>query len=470
MNNSGLAISRAVIRACERIPRLRSEIECVPEGRWICCARFNLLLTLLALTLVFAGCTPSPTPASSAASAPPAQVPNSNLDALAPSVRGRILELKSTLQSQPQSPAAWGQLGQAFHALELNAEARACYAEAARLDSASGRWPYLLGILQLLNDPDPALTNLARAVAILPATNDAPRLALGKALAERGRPADAAREFTQILSLQPAHPAARLELARLKLAASETAAAIELLQPCLTNPYTARPAHLLLSQAKLKLGDSAEAARLAQAAAPMPKPFDWPDPFLREVKASLALAQNFADDANRLLLRGRVAEAEKLLLDALKQDAADAEATLLLGRVRAQQDRFSEAEQMFLRHLAARPNSLQGWMQLGLARFRQKHFEAAAEAFKKATEIKPDYAEAHMNLGVAYSSLNKTTLAIAALQTAARCQPGDARAHSALAEEYLRAGQKTEAARAAAAALEINPQDARALRVRSVAP
>jgi tetratricopeptide (TPR) repeat protein len=391
--------------------------------------------------------------------------PTINVTKLDDAVRNRVVQLQTAVVQQPQNADAWGNLGQALHALEFNDKAAACYTEAARLDPQSGRWPYFLGQLQLLNDPTLALTNLARAVSLLPATNDAPRLTLAKALAERGREQDAARELETILSANPTHAAARLELARLKLAGNNAQAAADLLQPCLTNQFTARPAHLLLGQAKLKLGDARAAAQLSQRAAVIPEPFDWPDPYLREMKNSLPLRENLLDQANRFLASGRAAEAEKLLNIVLQQDLNHAEALLILGRLRAQQQRFAEAESHFQKHLAAHPNSVQGWMQLGIMRFRQEQWPAAAEAFKKATEIKPDYAEAHGNLAFAYSRQNQTAAAIQSLKEAIRCQPGDARAHASLAEEFLRANQKPEALAAANAALAINPQEPKALRV-----
>jgi tetratricopeptide (TPR) repeat protein len=384
-----------------------------------------------------------------------------------PPARDRVVQLQTDVMQQPQNAEAWGNLGQALHALEFNDKAAVCYNEAARLDPQSGRWPYFLGQIQLLNDPNTALTNLARAVSLLPPTNDAPRLTLAKALAERGRDQDAARELETILASNPNHPAARVELARLKLAANNPQAAADLLQPCLTNQYTARSAHLLLGQARLKLGDPRAAAQLAQRATAIPEGFDWPDPNLREMKNSLPLQENLLDQANRFLSTGRAADAEKLLNSVLQQDASHSEALLILGRLRAQQQRFPEAESLFQKHLAARQDSVQGWMQLGIMRFRQEQWPAAAAAFKKATEIKPDYAEAHGNLAFAHSRQNQTAAAIQSFKEALRCQPGDARTQASLAEEYLRANNKPEALAAANAALAINPQEPKALRVKA---
>lgn len=417
-------------------------------------------IALLFLVAFLIGCSGQKEPGKLAAG-PPAI----DLTTFEAPTRDRVLQLKQAVEQQPDNADNWGKLGQAFHALELYDAAEHCYHEAARLDPQSARWQYLAGIVRLRDATPLGLTNLATAVSLGGQTNDFLRLAYGKALAERGHTREAQEQFEKLLAAEPNHPAARLELARLKLAANNPQPAADLLQPCLTNQFTARPAHLLLGQAKLKLGDARAAAQLAQRAASLPEPFDWPDPYLREMKNSIARDENIIDQANRFLLAGRAADTERLLSAVLQQDPNHPDALLILGRLRSQQQRFAEAESLFQKHLAVRTNSVQGWMQLGITRFRQEQWPAAADAFTQAIRIKPDYAEAHANLGFAYSRQGQIQRAIESFQNALRCQPADARAHASLAEEYLRAGQKREAAQSAAAALAINPQEPRALRV-----
>lgn len=422
--------------------------------------------------LLIGGCSQSPAPTSApqAASAltPSASIPALNLASVDQRVRDRLLQLRTDVEKNLNDAERWGKLGEAFQALELYGDAESCYREAVRLDAQSARWRYLLGASQLVANPNEGLSNLAAAIPFAPATNDCVRLAYGKALAERGQLREAAAQFEQLLSAQPAHPVARLELARLKLGEADPQKAAELLALCLTNQFTARPARLLLAQAKLRLGDAATAEHLNKSASLAPKPFDWPDPYLREVRAILPLKANLLDQASSLIARDRAADAEALLVSLLQQDPTDPDTLLLFGRLRAQQKRFTEAEDFLKRHLSARTNSVQGWMQLGIAHFRNERWPAAAEAFQRAAEIKPDYAEAHANLGFALARQNKSPEAIAAFQAALRCDPSDTRTLVALGEEQLRSGQTKEAAESANAALAINPQDPRAQRLKQV--
>lgn len=425
-----------------------------------------VLAVLIVASLPGCSRSPAPTTPPAAKSEAPPEINASGLD---PALARVIAAAQQAARDNPQSAEAWGKLGQALHAAEFYGEAQECYNRAAKLDPASGRWVYLLATLQLQNDPETAIANLARAVAMIPATNDAPRLRLATALVERGRLPEAGRELETLLASNPGHPAARVELARVKLAGNDAAAAENLLQPALTNVFTARAALLLLSQIKQRTGDGAAAAQLAQRAGSMPKPFDWPDAHLREVQGLLADRQTLLDRANSLIMRQKFPEAETVLNQLSAQAPEDPETLLLLGRLRFQQRRCAEAEQLFRRHLAVRTNSLQGLAQLGLAQFCQDQWKDAAASFRAALAIKPDFAQAHNNLGLALSRAGDSEGALAAFRDALRCQPGDAGARAAIAEELLRLGRNAEALREAGEALQLDPRQPKALRVREAA-
>src|SRR6185436_9534856 len=173
--------------------------------------------------------------------------------------------------SHPKSSEAWGKLGQAFHCAEFFSDARTCYTQAAALDPGSPRWLHLLGLLQLPDEPDAALTNLARAADLAGVQTDAPRLRLAQALAERGRFDEAGLHLQRLLASEPTHPGALLEAARARVARNDLEKAAELLSPCLTNAYTARRACLLLAQVRQRQGRVDEGAVLARRATSMPR-------------------------------------------------------------------------------------------------------------------------------------------------------------------------------------------------------
>lgn len=362
----------------------------------------------------------------------------------------------------PASAGAWGKLGQVFHAVDFFAEASVCYAKAAELDARAPRWPHLLGLLQLQEQPDAAISNLTRAVALTGVQPDAPIVQLSRALIERGRFDEATKHLQLLLGASPDHPAARLEMARVYLARNELTRAGESLVACATNSHTARPALLLLAQIRQRMGDTERAAQVSRRAASMSRPFDWPDPWLREAVVLRMDRQKLADQANGMLMQQRLPEAGAALNRLLNLFPEDAEGLLLLGRLRALEQRQPEAEEAFRRHLVAQPASLNGMIQLGICLLRQQRWNDAAGVLRQAITLKPDFAQAHSNLGYALAEAGDVAGAIVSYQNALRNAPGDPSTHLALAEQLHKAGRATEAIVHARRAEELDPQDPRA--------
>lgn len=391
------------------------------------------------------------------------EIPSRPLD---PALAQAVTEARSNLVAEPTVAANWGRLGQAFDAADFGAEAQQCYQEAGTRDPSAARWRHLQALRLLANDAERGIVLLEEAARLAGTTTDAPRLRWAQALVERGRFLQATQALSPLLTTQPAHAAARLEMGRAVLALGQTATAIEWLSPCVTNRYTARPAALLLSQAKLRSADSDAAARFARMAATMPKPYDWPDPFLKEVQALRQDRNRLSEQANQLLLERRIPDAELVISNLLTRLPNDPEGLLLLGRIRLQQRRCDEAEKALRQHLQATPTSLNGLVQLGMSQYCQSQWTEAAATFQKAIDLKPDFAQAHFNLGLAKSRAGDSASAIGSFREALRCNPGDANTHATLAEELFRMRRPTEATTHLERALSLEPGNPRARAVR----
>ena len=375
---------------------------------------------------------------------------------------------RQAVVSAPESAMAWGRLGQAFHATEFVAEAQSCYQHAIQLDSRAPAWPHLLGVLQLQDQPEAAFANLARAADLAGVRTDASRVRLVQTLVERGRYDDALKHIDLLLVSEPVHAGARLQKARIQFIRGEIDAAADTIQPCLTNAFTRRPAALLFAQILHRNGEVEAAAQLTRGATAMPRPFDWPDPFVREMQSLRLDRQRLEDQVNGLLVAQRLPEAE-VALDRLIAVFPDSpEGLLLLGRLRIQQRQCTEAENTLRRHLTLQPNSLNGTIQLGLALLCQERWQDTAVILRGAITLKPDFAQAHFNLGYALSRTGDSVAAILSFREALRCSPGNANAHTALAEELFKSGDPTSASAHVQRALELNPNDfkARVLRDR----
>jgi tetratricopeptide (TPR) repeat protein len=361
----------------------------------------------------------------------------------------------------PKSAIAWGKLGEAFHAAEFHTQARSCYSNAAALDASSFRWPYLLGLLELQDNPDHAIIRLNEATRLAAGKTDGPRFQLARALVERGRYAEAEPHLQMLLASNPNHAAAHLEMARVFFSRNDLREATRELQPALSNSFTMRAALQLVAQMAQRNDQPDVAAAMAKRATSIPRGFDWPDPVLREVQGLRVDRARMAEQANSLLQQQKLSEADALLARLLNAFPDDPEGLLLLGRLRFIERRCLEAESVLRRHLSVQTNSLNGMVQLGLALHCQQRWPEAIAVLERVVELKPDFAQAHMNLATARARQGDAPGAIRSYRDALRSNPGDINAHMALAQELANAGDVKGAAEHVERAAVINPSDPR---------
>lgn len=389
------------------------------------------------------------------------QPPNVTLSALDPLIASIIQTSRTAVITHPKSGAAWGHLGEALHAAEFKTEAMICYSNALARDQNDFRWPYLLGLLELQEHTDSAITRLQSATELAADKTDAPRYQLARALAERGRFEEALPHLRMLIAANPAHAPAHVEMARVYLAQGALKEATQELQPALTNNYTRRAALLIAGQIAQRNGQADIAAQLSRRATSMPRFFDWPDPVLLEVQKLSIDQSKLADEANALLQQQRMADAEVVINQLLNSFPEDPEALLLLGRLRYMQRRCAESEAVFRKHLAIQPNSLNGLIQLGLSLLCQEQWTNAAKVLEQAVALKPDFAQAHHNLALARSRAGDAAGAIRSFRDALRCNPGDFNTHLALAEELANDGKVAEAKEEVNRAAVLSPNDPR---------
>lgn len=393
-------------------------------------------------------------------------VPRIDVAPLDPALATVLEGARSRLESAPRSADAWGRYGQALQAGEFPGPASVCYRRAIELDPASAKWPHLLGLLELQHDPEGGLARLERAAELAGDTPGATRLRLAQALIEHGRPAEAERHLKRILARQPDHPAARVEWTRLQLSEGRIEGLADPLAPALTNTYTRRPALQLLSQIRAREGEAGVAADLASQASRLPRPYDWPDPFLQEVQALREDRTKLADRANRFLAERRFDEAEATIRELLERQPREPEVLLLAGRALLLQRRCDEAEARFREHLEVAGETLNGLTQLALSLLCQQRWSNAVPILERTLAIKPDLAQAYANLGLARARLGDLPAAIRSYEDALRCQPGDPSHHAALAEVHERQGDRERALDHVGRALRIDPRQPKALAIR----
>jgi tetratricopeptide (TPR) repeat protein len=160
---------------------------------------------------------------------------------------------------------------------------------------------------------------------------------------------------------------------------------------------------------------------------------------LHQVFAQAALTQ---DD-----VPGAIAEYRK----ALQLNPALPGAHFELGRaiLRASQDEPArqQAQKEFETELAANPHDANSEFELGEVYALRSDLENAARHYSRALGFQPDFVEAHLARGKVLSSMERTEEALAEFREAARLDPNNDVAHYRLAQAYRKAGKQAEADR-----------------------
>jgi tetratricopeptide (TPR) repeat protein len=365
------------------------------------------------------------------------------------------------VRQQPRSGTAWGRLGAALRSFEFHEEARRCLTNAERLEPGEPRWPYLRGLLLANQAPAEAISALQRAVTLCGNDPPAPRLRLGRLLAEAGRWDEARREFQELLRARPDHAPALLGLAQCAQQRGEVQEALALANRCTNDRSTARAAWSLVTVLQQRLGET-NAARLAsQRAATLPADSPIEDPFEMELSPARSDPRDLSDRAQRLLQAGRATEAAPLVQQLAREHPRSAESWLLLGRWQLLSKNPVGAESSTRRHLELDPQSVNGVFQLGSALLAQNRFDEAAAAFRRATQLKANFGPAFYNLGFALARSGKTREAIAPFREAIRHNPERVDSYVLLGDLHVQLGEFEEAAALARQAEAIDPKDRR---------
>lgn len=229
-----------------------------------------------------------------------------------------------------------------------------------------------------------------------------------------GSPEKARAAFEQLLAIEPRHPNANLQLARLAVERHQGAKALE---------------HLA------RVNDSTPAVRLLRAEAT-----HW---------------------------AGRSEQARELLETLQKEAASDPRLLFNIGLTWARLGVYDRAEQAFHRVLAERPAEFPVLYNLGRAAARAGHFDRAQSALEAALKLRPEDTDALVELGLVHAARRDFNRAIFLLAQARRRSPGRADVVLALARAAEDAGYWGDAAQAYDEYLALRPDDMAARRDRA---
>jgi Tfp pilus assembly protein PilF len=155
-----------------------------------------------------------------------------------------------------------------------------------------------------------------------------------------------------------------------------------------------------------------------------------------------------------------LAEAERLIRQAIQRDPTDATAFANLGAVLERQGKQPEAEKQLRRAIALDPKHANAHFNLGLVRGLQRKSEEAVKLFSRAIELQPNDAKAHLALGLLRAHRGELAEAEQLLRRAVALDPNDANAHSTLGGLLAAQGKWIEGMASFRQALTLDPKNA----------
>ena len=310
--------------------------------------------------------------------------------------------------------AAYGNLGEIYHAYSLTAPARECYTNASALAPKDFRWIYLLAKLDQIEGRAEDAIRRYHIVTVLLQPEFVPALVnLGNIYLEFNRLEEARTSFAAAIQKAPNSAAAYYGLGQVALARRNYAEAAGHFEKALALAPEANRIHYALAMTYRGLND--------------------PE------KAKLHLAQQGPVGV-------RVADS---LMDRLVQLVEGARVHLVRGKLALESKRYEEAAAEFRKAIEASPDSVPAHVNLGAALTQLGDQKGAAEEFRKALAIDPNNTNAHFNLAVLLANEKQHQQAIVHLQAVANINPNDFGARFFLAQQLLRANRAEEALKVA---------------------
>jgi tetratricopeptide (TPR) repeat protein len=300
--------------------------------------------------------------------------------------------------------AAYGTLGQFYHAYELFDAADSCYLNANFLTPQNFQWVHLLAdVARHKGDLDEAAARYEAAWSLQP-YDFAALVRLGEVYTEQGRAEDAEVVFKSALALNPGSPSAMAGLGQLALESREYGDAVMYFQAALRAAPEANRLHYSLAMAYRGLGDMDNARR-------------------------------------HLELRGTVGiRPPDPVVDQLQLLTEGERVHLVRGRLAFASGRYQEAAEEFGAAVEADPESARALVNLGTSLAQLGDMEGAVERFEQALDIEPRQTTAHFNLASILVGRDMAAEAIPHLESVVEDTPYDAEAHLLLARAQVATG------------------------------
>ena len=266
--------------------------------------------------------------------------------------------------------------------------------------------------------------------------------ALGVALEDAGRDAEAAAQYESAVAIRPTYAEALNNLAGIRADQGDLAAASQHLTAALAVAPDHPESMATLAVVRARQGRVDEAVRLFQIARDHA-------PESTSIRNGLAFALSQA---------GRFQEARAELEAALRISPRDPDLLANLGLVLADLGDIDAASRTFQQALAIDSSHARTRYGLGLVLHETGRTEEALRELAAAIRFDPALADAHHEYGRALAGLGRLDESVAALETAVRLRETDPTLHYDLAVMLLKSDRRDAAIRHLERALQLDPR------------
>jgi tetratricopeptide (TPR) repeat protein len=345
------------------------------------------------------------------------EIPHSDLSSFEHSVQEQLHDQMAALDAVLADPNTYrgrlagemGSMGMLYHIYEQSEAAAACYRNAELLDPREFRWPYFLA----------------------------------RVYADRGRAADALKEYERTLAANPVFVPALYWLAEIHRNQGDGARARAILDKALAADPTSAAIHFALGQMALSEGDYERAVERLESAFEI-------RPNAPSLHYALGMAyrglgdhekseEHFGQSSPGTLLPDDPVYFE-LMTQARGRGASHTRAAYAMNY-----GRYEYAATEFQRIADEHPEDAWAWVNIGLARRALEQEDEALAALEQAVRIAPDHLQANLHLGILYARRGDYSPAIEHFQTVLRNDPGELEASFQLAAALIEVGRHEEA-------------------------
>ena len=372
-----------------------------------------------------------------------------------------IAEATDSVTRGPDSPEAWGRLGNLFDAHAYLSEAVQCYRRALELDPDDFRWSYHLAVVLDLEAGDAEeVARLFRQAAAAEPDYPPTHHRLSVALQRRGLYDEACDAARRAIELDPDRAAAWRQLGQVRLAQGDLVGATEALEQAVERESLDGAAYAALAQARRRLGDDDAARAAAARAQASPTASTLPDP-VRAAVGSLGVSANRAyERAQAALESGNLEEAIELLQ--IKQEVSPGpSSTHLLGVAHRRIGHADEATAFFEQAISMNDHPESHW-QLGEMLIEQENTAEGVEHLRRARDLAAGDTGLLHAAGAGLARSGHLKDAIAAFAEAALLAPGNASLETDWCGALLQLGEIGPALDHCRQAVSLDPSSARA--------